>query len=296
MNILRKTKFRRAVFCFLCIAVVAVSALLPFGEGTAIAEFPLSLRADVSAQGAFLSWNPVPGAREFLLLSADGEVLVSMPSSFRSVDVSGFLQGGGKYSFSLQAVFDDGSALKESVSFDFSAPLPSPSLLSLSGGILSWKPTAGATRYEITLNGVYVGVCSDSLFDLSPLLADSGDFAATVTAFSDDELLLPSAPAILNFSFELPPAAPYAVTLCALPDRLLASWCDTDSSAEAFVCYVYRDGTCTGRFFTEHTFADITPALCGDGSYTLKVKAVRNTEEGSAKTLSFSVVNGEIVL
>lgn len=109
-----------------------------------------ALPADLSLKDMTFSWTQAEADANYFLVVNGNEIAVDAgTSSYDLTDLFTWADGTD-YSLQLKVVKGDASALSDVFTFRYNALDPT---VVYDGGILSWKPVAGAQKYEIRMNG-----------------------------------------------------------------------------------------------------------------------------------------------
>lgn len=109
-----------------------------------------ALPADLSLKDMTLSWTQAEADVNYFLVVNGNEIAVDAgTTSYDLTDLFTWADGTD-YSLQLKVVKGDASALSDVFTFRYNALDPT---VVYDGGILSWKPVAGAQKYEIRMNG-----------------------------------------------------------------------------------------------------------------------------------------------
>lgn len=109
-----------------------------------------ALPADLSLKDMTFSWTQAEADANYFLVVKGNEIAVDAgTTSYDLTDLFTWADGTD-YSLQLKVVKGDASALSDVFTFRYNALDPT---VVYDGGILSWKPVAGAQKYEIRMNG-----------------------------------------------------------------------------------------------------------------------------------------------
>lgn len=109
-----------------------------------------ALPADLSLKDMTFSWTQAEADANYFLVVNGNEIAVDAgTTSYDLTDLFTWADGTD-YSLQLKVVKGDASALSDVFTFRYNALDPT---VVYDGGILSWKPVAGAQKYEIRMNG-----------------------------------------------------------------------------------------------------------------------------------------------
>ncbi len=109
-----------------------------------------ALPADLSLKDMTFSWTQAEADVNYFLVVNGNEIAVDAgTTSYDLTDLFTWADGTD-YSLQLKVVKGDASALSDVFTFRYNALDPT---VVYDGGILSWKPVAGAQKYEIRMNG-----------------------------------------------------------------------------------------------------------------------------------------------
>lgn len=109
-----------------------------------------ALPADLSLKDMMFSWTQAEADANYFLVVNGNEIAVDAgTTSYDLTDLFTWADGTD-YSLQLKVVKGDASALSDVFTFRYNALDPT---VVYDGGILSWKPVAGAQKYEIRMNG-----------------------------------------------------------------------------------------------------------------------------------------------
>lgn len=109
-----------------------------------------ALPADLSLKDMTFSWTQAEADANYFLVVNGNEIAVdAATTSYDLTDLFTWADGTD-YSLQLKVVKGDASALSDVFTFRYNALDPT---VVYDGGILSWKPVAGAQKYEIRMNG-----------------------------------------------------------------------------------------------------------------------------------------------
>lgn len=109
-----------------------------------------ALPADLSLKDMTFSWTQAEADANYFLVVNGNEIAVDAgTNSYDLTDLFTWADGTD-YSLQLKVVKGDASALSDVFTFRYNALDPT---VVYDGGILSWKPVAGAQKYEIRMNG-----------------------------------------------------------------------------------------------------------------------------------------------
>jgi hypothetical protein len=149
---------------------------LPGSARKGVLQAPGGIKA-VSSDGQLaLSWNSQAGAHAYVLYSVDslGGILKTVdPHGVSYVDTG--LTNGNTYSYYISAVGDAGESPLSAL---FQAVPGAPSTPTAAAGnqqvTLSWKPTQGATKYNVNMSAYPL----DSAYPNYPVVTNSGSYAS----------------------------------------------------------------------------------------------------------------------
>lgn len=109
-----------------------------------------ALPADLSLKDMTFSWTQAEADANYFLVVNGNEIAVDAgTTSYDLTDLFTWADGTD-YSLQLKVAKGDASALSDVFTFRYNALDPT---VVYDGGILSWKPVAGAQKYEIRMNG-----------------------------------------------------------------------------------------------------------------------------------------------
>ena len=109
-----------------------------------------ALPADLSLKDMTFSWTQAEADANYFLVVNGNEIAVDAgTTSYDLTDLFTWADGTD-YSLQLKVVKGDASALSDVFTFRYNALDPT---VVYDGGVLSWKPVAGAQKYEIRMNG-----------------------------------------------------------------------------------------------------------------------------------------------
>ena len=298
MKTLGKTKLYPAAALAVLIVLIA-AALFPVSSA-AFAAAPLNAEIIEQNGRIFLQWDAVDGADSYEIEAVSEYGSASRQTADASpTEIGDLFTLGGEYSVTVTA-FSDGEALAaDTAVYGYVVTLSSPADLRYSDGALRWTAVPGATGYSVTVNGIPLGstAADETEFDLSGILAVTGEYTAAVTTLGDGAFNLDSPAAELSFAFSAPPLSPYDIALGKSGESYIASWPPmTDESPEGYVYKVETDGERLFCGITEENHADVTAYVAEDGVYVLSVACVRDGIRGAFFSRSFTVTGGEIVL
>jgi hypothetical protein len=165
---------------------------------------------DVTASGATLSWDPVPGATDYGVDAQGVQVGATSATTYTDTTTA----PGSTVTYSVAAVNLSGSgptAMVDVVTLPAAPGAPSTSGATASGATLSWAPVTGATGYVVDAQGAQVATTTATTY--TDTSAPSGsDITYTVAAFDVSGVGAPSAPVTVTTV----PAAPGGLAASAV--------------------------------------------------------------------------------
>ena len=197
----------------------AVTAVNPSGAGPAAEVAVLTLPAapgpvtasDVTASGATLAWDPVPGASGYAVL-ADG-------SRIGTTDTPGYTDaaapGGATVAYSVSAVDASGEGAASAPVAVLTLPTAptglTASAVTVFGASLAWDPVPGATSYVVYARGAPIATLTQPVF-IDTTAGPGASVTYAVAAVDGSGSGAPSAPVTVVTL----PAAPTGLTASAV--------------------------------------------------------------------------------
>ena len=244
----------------------------------------------------YLCWDPADADGIVLdVVLPDGTaVSFDLPTGTSYFPVGNVVSAGGEYVFRLFLMHDGERTPAGETSRTFTLTLDSPSGLKKEGERVTWTTVAGATRYEVSLNGIPLGETENTFFDLEALLLTDCECTFSVTALGDKHNLS-STPATLRFSFVGAPFPPYDILLAKHDGHFLLTWTPiTDYAPISYVYSVKFEDEAPISATSDTNSDDVTALFERDGSYVVAVKTVRGGRESVSFKKTFVLSDGEV--
>ena len=117
-----------------------------------------ALPSDIRLVGTTLMWTAVPDAK-YEIVYGNNTAVTGNTGSFDLDTLSGLTwTDEGSYTVQLKVTVGNASALSDEFTFVYNALEPT---LSYSGSVLSWKPVAGATEYQVSINSELIATITN---------------------------------------------------------------------------------------------------------------------------------------
>ena len=132
-----------------------------------------ALPSDIRLVGTTLTWTVAPDATYAIVYGNNTTAVTGTSGSFDLETLTGLTwTDEGRYTVQLQVTQGNASALSDEFTFIYNALEPT---LTYSGSVLSWKPVAGATEYQVSINGKLIATITNGESSLKiDSLATSG--------------------------------------------------------------------------------------------------------------------------
>ncbi len=149
----------------------------PDAESITVQKTTPPLPAELLLNDMQLSWTAEDGIDYFVVY--DGKETEAQKGTFDLTSLLSDWATEGDYTVFLKAVSGTSETLSEPFTFRYQALDP---VLSYEDGILSWKPVAGATQYEVLVNGTSAATIGNGASECEIALTKAGENTVTVRA------------------------------------------------------------------------------------------------------------------
>ncbi len=145
----------------------------PAAETVTYEKTAPALPSDIRLVGTTLTWTVAPDVTYAIVYGNNTTAVTGTSGSFDLETLTGLTwTDEGRYTVQLQVTQGNASALSDEFTFIYNALEPT---LTYSGSVLSWKPVAGATGYQVSINGELIATITNGESSLKiDSLATSG--------------------------------------------------------------------------------------------------------------------------
>lgn len=131
----------------------------PAAETVTYEKTAPALPSDIRLVGTTLTWTVAPDVTYAIVYGNNTTAVTGTSGSFDLETLTGLTwTDEGRYTVQLQVTQGNASALSDEFTFIYNALEPT---LTYSGSVLSWKPVAGATEYQVSINGELIATITN---------------------------------------------------------------------------------------------------------------------------------------
>ncbi len=131
----------------------------PAAETVTYEKTAPALPSDIRLVGTTLTWTVAPDVTYAIVYDNNTTAVTGTSGSFDLETLTGLTwTDEGRYTVQLQVTQGNASALSDEFTFIYNALEPT---LTYSGSVLSWKPVAGATEYQVSINGELIATITN---------------------------------------------------------------------------------------------------------------------------------------